>query len=67
MPLINDEINLILNGSANCIIIVSVGAGTTDITDTKLYVPVATLSIKDNVKLLKQLESRYMQMYKYLV
>ena len=25
MPLINDEISLILNGSANCVIVVSVG------------------------------------------
>ena len=29
------------------------------ITDTKLYVPVVTLSTKDNVKLLKQLESSF--------
>ena len=29
------------------------------ITDTKLYVPVVTLSTQDNVKLLKQLESGF--------
>ena len=28
-------------------------------TDTKLYVPVVTLSTEDNVKLLKQLESGF--------
>ena len=29
------------------------------ITDTKLYVPIATLSTQDNIKLLKQLESGF--------
>ena len=29
------------------------------LTDTKLYVPVVTLSTQDNVKLLKQLESGF--------
>ena len=29
------------------------------VTDTKLYVPVVTLSTKDNVKILKQLESGF--------
>ena len=32
---------------------------TFSITDTKLYVPVVTLSIQDNAKLLKQLKSGF--------
>ena len=50
MPLINCEINVILTWSANCVISkVAVNPGTTfAITDTKLYVPVATLSTEDN-------------------
>ena len=31
----------------------------TTITDTKIYVPVVTLSIRDNVKLLQQLKSDF--------
>ena len=38
-----------------CVITNSTGAGTFEITDTKLYVPVVTLSTKDNSKLLQQL------------
>ena len=34
-------------------------AGTFAITDTKLYVPVVTLSSQDNVKLLDQLKSGF--------
>ena len=46
MPLINFEINL--TWSANCVIS-EVNSGTTfAITNTKLYVPVVTLSTKDN-------------------
>ena len=44
MPLINCEVNLILTWSSTCVITVSNGAGTFAITDTKLYVPVVTLS-----------------------
>ena len=44
MPLINCEVNLILTWSSTCVIIDSNGAGTFEITDTKLYVPVVTLS-----------------------
>ena len=48
MPLINCEINLVLTWSANCVIVASNVANqnaTFSITDTKLYVPVVTLSI----------------------
>ena len=44
MPLINCEVNLILTWSSTCVITNSNGAGTFAINDTKLYVPVVTLS-----------------------
>ena len=44
MPLINCEISLILTCSANCIISEGYRVTTFEITDTKLYVPVVTLS-----------------------
>lgn len=50
-------INLFLTSSATYIIINSAGAVIYVITDTKLYVPVVTLSTKYNGKLLKELES----------
>ena len=55
MPLIN----LILTWSSTCVITNSIGAGTFEITDTKLYVPVVTLSTKENAKLLQQLKSGF--------
>ena len=51
MPLINCEVNLILKWSSTCVITDSTGAGTFEITDTKLYVPVVTLSTQKNSKL----------------
>ena len=60
MPLTNCEINLDLNWFENCVIVatnVAAQATTFSITDTKLYVPVETLSTQDNVKLLEQLKS----------
>ena len=57
MPLINCKINLILTWSKNCIIVSTKVANqnaTFAITETKLYVPVATLSKQDNAKLLQQ-------------
>ena len=56
MPLINCKIHLELNWSKNCVIPNVVGATTFKITNTKLYVPIVTLSSKDNVKLVKLLE-----------
>ena len=59
MPLFNCEVNLILTWSSSCVITTSTGAGTFAITDTKLYVPVVTLSTQDNAKLLQQLKSGF--------
>ena len=62
MPLINCEINLILTWSSNCVVIytnVSNQDPTFEITETKLYVPVVTLSTHDNVNLLRQLKSGF--------
>ena len=55
IPFINCEVNLILTWSSNCFI---TDAPVNDqipkfkITNTKLYVPVGTLSTEDNAKLL---------------
>ena len=59
MPLINCEVNLILTWSSTCLTTDSNGAGTFAITDTKLYIPVATLSTQENTKLLQQLKSDF--------
>ena len=59
MPLINCEVNLILTWSKDCVITNSTGAGKFAITETKLYVPVVTLSTEDNAKLLQQLKSGF--------
>ena len=73
MPLINCEVELILNWSANCVIIytnVNNQVPTFTITETNLYVPVVTLSIQDNAKLLPQLKSgfkRQISWNKYLL
>ena len=59
MPLINCEANLVLTWSSTCVITVSNSAGTFAITDTKLYVPVVTLSTQENTKFLQQLKSGF--------
>ena len=62
MPLINCEINLILTWSDRCFIIdnpIDDQAPLFKITGTKLYVPVETLSIQDNAKLVEQLKSGF--------
>ena len=59
MPLINCEVNLILTWSKDCVITNSTGEGKFAITETKLYVPVVTLSTKDNEKLFQQLKSGF--------
>ena len=59
MPLINCEVELIYNWSANCVIIytnVNNRVPTFTITETNLYVPEVTLSTQDNAKLLPQLK-----------
>ena len=53
MPLINCEVNLILTWSSTCVITEPNDAGTFAITDTKLYVPVVTLSTQENTKFLQ--------------
>ena len=59
MPLINCEIRLDPNLSEKRVITATnvINQGTTfSITDTKLYVPVVTLSTQDNAKLFEQLK-----------
>ena len=58
MPLINCKIHLELNWSKDCVM--STIADTTfKITNTKLYIPIVTLSSKDNLKLVKLWEERF--------
>ena len=61
MSLINCKINLILTCSKNCLIsnVAANKKATFAITDTKLYVPVVTLSTLKYVKLLQQLKSGF--------
>ena len=62
MPLINWEVNLILTWSSSCVLIstaIQNEAATFEITDTKLYVPVVTLSTQENTKFLQQLKSGF--------
>ena len=62
MPLINCEVNLILAWSSTCVLIstnVQNQSATFAITDTKLYVPVVTLSARENTKFLQQLKSGF--------
>ena len=56
---INSEINLILTWSDKCVLSNHAKATTFPITDTKLYVPVVTLSSQDNAKLLHHLKSGF--------
>ena len=60
MPLINCKINFDLNWSKKQVIVANnPDQATFLITDTKLYVPVVTLSTQDNAKLLEQLKSGF--------
>ena len=62
MPLINCEVELILDWSADCVIIysnVNNQVPTFTITETNIQVPVVTLSTQGNVKSLPQLKSRF--------
>ena len=73
MPLINCEVNLIFTWSSTCVIIstnIPNQNATFAITDTKLYVPVVTLSTHENTKFLQQLKSgfkRVINWKKYLL
>ena len=57
MSLINCEVNLILTCSPTFVISSATGETKFKITETKLYVPVVTLSTQDNAKLLQELKS----------
>ena len=62
MPLINCEVNLILTWSSTCVIVSTNNTNqnaTFTITNTRLYVPVVTLSTQENAKLLQQLKSGF--------
>ena len=62
MTLINCEVKLILNWSANCVIVytnVNNQVPTFTITETNFFVPVVTLSTQDNENLLPQLKSGF--------
>ena len=62
MRLINCKISLQLKWYKDCILVAGVAANQElkfEITDTKLHVPVITLSTQDKVKLLKKLQSGF--------
>ena len=59
MSLINCEVNSILTWSMDFVISSATGAIKFAITDTKLYVPIVTLSTQCNGKLLQQLKSGF--------
>ena len=61
MPLINCKIHLKLNWTKDCVLssVNNNPATSFKITETKLYVPIVTLSTKDNVNLSKQLNEGF--------
>ena len=61
MPLINCKVELSLKWTENCILTTAANANKVifKITDAKLYVPIVTLSIEDNSKLIKLLNDRF--------
>ena len=59
MLLINCEIVLVLTWFDKCVLSNDTKATTVAIAETKLYVPVVTLSTQDNAKLLQQLRSGF--------
>ena len=67
----NCEIELILTWSKNCVLANMISAITVptglefQITDTKLYVPVVTLSKENDIKLLEQLKSGFKRTIKW--
>ena len=72
MPLINCKIELSLKWDKNCTLSSEDGNSVFAITDTKLYVPIVTLSAEDNVKLSKLLgkgfkRSIYWNKYKVIL
>ena len=71
IPLINCEVELILTWSKNCVLADMIVANNPptglefQITDTKLYVPVVTLSKENDIKLLEQLKSGFKKTIKW--
>ena len=77
IPLINCEVELTLTCSKNCVLadmavdaaanlaIVAPSGGKFEIKDTKLYVPVVTLSKENDIKLLEQLKSGFKRTIKW--
>ena len=72
MPLINSKIHLGLNWNNNCAMYgADTYAGdnannretTSKITSIKLYIPIVTLSTKDNVNLTKQLNEGFKRLF----
>ena len=59
VPLINCEVEFMLKWSPTCVISSANEETKFKITETKLYVPVVTLSTQDNAKLLQQLKSGF--------
>ena len=62
MRAINCEVNIILTWSASCVIVYTNFANqgaTFEISETKLYLPVVTLSTQDSAKLFPQLKSGF--------
>ena len=59
MPLINYNINLMLKWLGNYAITNLTGNGTVATTYTKHYVPVVTLSTRDNAQIIEQLNLRF--------
>ena len=65
MSSVNCELNLILTWSVDCVISSATGATKFAITDTRLYVPIVTLSTQDKAKLLPQLKSGFKRTIKW--
>ena len=59
MPLIKCKIHLELSWTKNCVMSSVAGDTEFKIANTKLYVPIVTLSTEDNVKLTKQLSEGF--------
>ena len=59
MPLIDCKTNLILTCSEDCVISSEAGEAKFKIADAKLYVPVSTLPIQYNAKLIQKLKSGF--------
>ena len=59
MPLINCKVHLELNWTEDCILSSAGNSTKSEITDTKLHVPIVTLSTKDSENLTKQLSEGF--------